>query len=89
MTSRRSLQSQHDPIHHAAEIVPDIAAPDAENAKSMPAKDAVADSIMFRLDILAVLEAVDLNRQAAREADEVEVVTAERELAANVDAALA
>ena len=49
----------------------------------------VANRVVLGLPVFGVLEAVDLDHEPARVADEVEIVASEGRLAANLEATLA
>jgi hypothetical protein len=57
MDGRSSLERQHDLVHHIPQIAPDIPVPEAKNPKPLPTENAVADSVMLSLDVVAMLAA--------------------------------
>ena len=89
MHPRRPFQRQGDAVHDAAEVDANLAGPNAQHTKAVPLEDAVANRVVLGLPVFGVLEAVDLDHEPARVADEVEIVASEGRLAANLEATLA
>ena len=82
--NRGCLQRRADRTHHAFEILANIAVPKSQDPEAFADQHAIADGVVRGLLSGAVTLAIHLDDQASREADEVEVVAAERGLTAKL-----
>jgi len=75
-----------DRDHDAIEVRVDVGIPEPQGAEAGPAEHRIAHGVMVGLNVLPMLAAVDLDDQAAFEADEIKVEAEERRLPAEVGA---
>jgi len=81
------LKREDDAVHHPVQVLADVRRREPEHAKAFALQDFVPHEIMLGLKVVSVLEAVDLNREPATEAGEVQIVPANGILPANVETA--
>src|SRR3954464_6255516 len=72
-----ALKRDHDGSHHPIEVLADLVVPESQHAEAFAMKDCIADPVMRRLPIGAVMVAIDFDDQSSREACEVQEVPAE------------
>ena len=83
---RRVLERQLNRLDHAVEIRTDIGIPESQRVETSLAEDRITHGIVSDLPlVISVLAAVDLDDQAAPEADEVEVEAVQRGLTTKVE----
>jgi hypothetical protein len=89
MRGGRRFQRLDDAVHHRTDVPSDIVGPEAQHDEAVSFEYPVSHGIACLADLIAMLEAIDLDSQPTREADEVEEVAPERRLPSEVEAALA
>jgi hypothetical protein len=78
------LKRRQNVRHHTVEIGVDVGIPEPEGLKALPFQNGVSDRVVSSLGIFGMTASIALDDKAAAETDEVEVVTAERRLPAEV-----